>query len=57
MTILGPILFKIFLSDLFPVVQNVGFANYANGNTIDDAADNTDEVIFSLQESSEKPFK
>ena len=57
MTILGPILFKIFLSDLFPVVQNVGFANYANGNTIDDAGDNTDEVIFSLQESSEKPFK
>ena len=56
-SILGPILFNIFLSDLFLAVQNVDFASYADDNTIYDASDNIDEVIFSLQESSEKLFK
>ena len=50
--ILGPILFNIFL-----VVQNVDFAGYADSNTIYDADDNIDEVIFSLQESSKKRFE
>ena len=54
---LGPILFNIFLSDLFLVVQNLDFASYADDNTIYDAGDNMDEVIFSLQESSKKHFK
>ena len=44
-------------SDLFLVVQNVDFASYADDNTIYDAGDNIDEVIFSLQESSKKLFK
>ena len=44
-SILGSILFNIFLSDLFLVVQNVDFASYADGNTIYDAGDNIDEVI------------
>ena len=56
-SILGPILSKIFLSDLVLVVQNVDFASYADGNTIYGASDNIDEVIFSLQESSRKLFK
>ena len=56
-TILGPILFNIFLSHLFLVVQNGDFANYADDNTIYDAGDNIDEVILSLQESSKKLFK
>ena len=55
--ILGPILFNIFLSDLFLVVQNVDFASYTDDNTIYDAGDNIDEVIFSLQEFSEKKLK
>ena len=55
-SILGPILFNIFLSDLFRVVQNVDFASYADNNTIYDAGDNIDEVIFFLQESSKKLF-
>ena len=53
-SILGPILFNIFLSDLFLVVQNVDFASYADENTIYDAGDSIHEVIFSLQESSKK---
>ena len=56
-SILGPILSKIFLSELVLVVQNVDFASYADGNTIYGASDNIDEVIFSLQESSRKLFK
>ena len=56
-SILGPILFNIFLSDLFLVVQNIDFAVYADDNTIYDTGDNIDEVIFSFQESSKKLFK
>ena len=56
-SMLGPILFNIFLSDLFLVVQNVDFASYADDNTIYDTGDKIDEVIFSLQESSKKLFK
>ena len=56
-SILGPILFNIFLSDLFHVMQNVDFVSYADDNTIYDVGDNIDEVIYSLQESSKKLFK
>ena len=38
-------------------MRNVDFASFADDNTIYDADDNTDEVIFSLQESSKKLFK
>ena len=44
-------------SDLFLVVQNVNFTSYADDNTIYDAGDNINEVIFFLQESSKKLFK
>ena len=56
-SIFGPILFNIFLSDLFLVVQNVDFPSYADDNTIYDASDSIDKVIFSLQESSKNLFK
>ena len=42
---------------MFLVVQNVDFASYTDDNTIYDAGDSIDEVIFSLQESSKKLFK
>ena len=42
---------------MFLVVRNVDFASFVDDNTIYDADDNTDEVIFSLQESSKKLFK
>ena len=38
-------------------MQNVDFKSYADDNTIYNAGDNIDEVIFSLQESSKKLFK
>ena len=56
-SILGPILFNIFLSDLFLVLNNVDLASYADDNTIYTTGENIDEVIFSLQESSKKLFK
>ena len=55
-SILGPHLFNIFLSDLFLAVQNIDFSSCADDNTIYNAGDNIDEVIFSLQESSKKNF-
>ena len=45
-SILGPILFNIFLSDFFLVVENVDFASSAEDSKIYDAGDNTDKVIF-----------
>ena len=56
-SILSPILFNIFVNDLFLVVQNIDFASYADDNRIYEAGDNIDEVIFRLQESSKKLFK
>ena len=38
-------------------MQNVDFASYADDNTIYDAVENIDEIIFSLQQSSKKLFK
>ena len=56
-SILGPILFNIFLSDLFLVVKDVNFASYADDNTIYQSANNVDDVINDLQLSAEKLFR
>ena len=56
-SILGPILFNIFLSDLFLVVKDVNFASYAGDNTIYQSANNIDDVIKDLQLSAEKLFR
>ena len=56
-SILGPILFNIFLSDLFLVISNTDFSSYADDNTIYDSGNSIDDVISSLQESAEKLFQ
>ena len=56
-SILGPIIFNIFLSDLFLVVKDTDFASYADDNTIYDIGDSINDVIASLQDSSEKLFQ
>ena len=56
-SILGPILFNIFLSDLFLVISDTDFSSYADDNTIYDSGNSTGEVISSLQESIEKLFQ
>ena len=56
-SILEPILFNIFLSDLFLVISATDFSGYADDNTIYDSGNSIDEVISSLQESAEKLFQ
>ena len=56
-SILGPILFNIFLSDLFLVLKDIDFASYADNNTIYDTGDSINDVIASPQDSSEKLFQ
>ena len=53
-SILGPILFNIFLSDLFLIVDDIGIANYANDNTIYKEHENIDDLITSLQNAAAK---
>ena len=55
-SILGPILFDIFLSDIFLVVKDVSFTIYADHNTIYQSGRNIDHVINDLQLSAEKRF-
>ena len=56
-SILGPLLFNIFLSDLFLIVKDVNMASYADDNTLYDSCDTIEEVISSLQSSSKKLFQ
>ena len=56
-SILGPILFNIFLSDLYFKISDTDFSSYADDNTIYDSGNSIDEVISSLQESAEKLFQ
>ena len=51
-SILGPLLFNIFLCDLFFVMDEADFASYAGDNTSNDL----DEFIFKLQSASKAIF-
>ena len=49
-SVLGPILFNIFLSDLFLIVDDdVDIANYAHDNTISKEHENIVDLITSLK--------
>ena len=56
-SILGTILFNIFLSDLFLVLKDIDFASYTDDNTFYDIGDSINGVTASLQDSSEKLFQ
>ena len=55
--VLRPILFNIFLSDLFLIIDETEFVGYANDNTLYDAGNTTEDVVWSLQESYQNLFK
>ena len=52
-SILGPLLFNIFLCDLFFVMDEADFASYTGDNT----SNNLDEFIFKLQSASKAIFQ
>ena len=55
-SILGPILFNIFLSDLFLIVDDVDIANYGGDNTTYKEHENIDDLIKSVQDAVAKLF-
>ena len=44
-SILGPILFNIFLSDLFLIIKETDFASYTDDNTIYKTSNNINDII------------
>ena len=55
-TILSPLLFNIFLADLFFIVSSTDIANCANDNTPYATANDIDSLIFTLEETSKSLF-
>ena len=56
-SILGPLLFNIFLCDLFLIVNDIDFANYAEDNTPFVFGNNPIEVLKCLEDASAKLFE
>ena len=56
-SMLGPLLFNIFLADLFLVLKDVDIANFADDNTPFTSANNIDDLIDSLEKASSSLFK
>ena len=56
-SILGPLLFNIFLIELFFIIEDADIASSVNDNTPYVTADNIDGVIKFLEEASEILFK
>ena len=48
-SILGPLLFNIFINDLLFVIQKTHICNFADDNTVYSSASSTEEVISSLK--------
>ena len=53
-TVPGPMLFSIFSSHLFLVMNDVKFANYGGEGTIYDSAGSIDNIVISLHESRKR---
>ena len=56
-SILGPLLFNIFICDLFFIMDDTEFASYADDNTPYVSGENLDEVISLLEEKSRDLFR
>ena len=51
-SILGPLLFNIFLTDLFFIHDNIDIANSADDNTPYTSANDRDDTLESLKQQS-----
>ena len=49
-SILGALLFNVFLADLFFIVNSMDIANFANDNTSYATANDIESLIVSLEE-------
>ena len=56
-SILGPLLFNIFLANLFLVLKEVTIANFTDNNTSFTSANNIDDLIDPLEKASSSLFK
>ena len=56
-SILGPLLFNVFLADIFLVLKDVDIANFADDNTPFTSANNIDDLIDSREKASSSMFK
>ena len=56
-SILGPLLFNIFLCDLFPIVNNIDFASYADVNTPYITDESAEKVVDKLEIEAKSLFK
>ena len=56
-SILGPLLFNIFMCDLFFIMNDTDFASYADDNTPYAIGNSTEEVIETLEKISRYLFK
>ena len=56
-SILGPLLFNIFLCDLFLIIENIDIARYADDNTPYTTWNSTEEVIQKLKNAAKALFQ
>ena len=56
-SILGPLLFNIFLCDLFLIMENIDIASYADDNTPYTTGNSMEEVIQKLENAAKTLFQ
>ena len=52
-SIIGPLLFSIFINDLFYFIKTARLLNFANDNTVATFSNSVDDLITDLQKESE----
>ena len=55
-SILSPLSFNIFLTDLFFIVEDIGIATYTGDNTLYNSANNINEIIDYLEKATDTLF-
>ena len=51
-SILGPLLFNIFINDMFFFIKDANIANYADDNTVNAVKDNIEDLLKSLEDET-----